>query len=220
MAMSRILVGTLAGAIGVLAMSLSAHPQSHVGLSREDIKKAIAFGSFGDPKPYSLKDVELGAVYTPFLRVAFAAHQARRNGALLDAADINDRILEPIAYIAFRWPCCDDGYVPPAGVVSSPIFTKWTAIPPSRRSPGALPFVADWWRNGVDPLWVSAGGSVLSTFGATAPFADTVMVAAFPLSCLTSDHRFVLYKQWRSQEDVVVRSIVYYGQVPSGAIWQ
>ncbi len=44
------------------------------------------------------------------------------------------------------------------------------------------------------PLWVNRDLSQVSTLGAPLPFADIVLVAAFPISVLTPGLDFVVYR--------------------------
>jgi hypothetical protein len=49
---------------------------------------------------------------------------------------------------------------------------------------------------GEQPLWISYDLSRLSAFGESAPFNDTVLIAAFPLAALRADHLFVIYREY------------------------
>lgn len=86
---------------------LEAQPQV---LTRAAMEQAIAFGATHEPRPYLLRHggrednpVVVGAVYTPFLRVAFLSYAATQRGEKLEPADVDPAVTEPLAYIAFRW---------------------------------------------------------------------------------------------------------------------
>lgn len=56
------------------------------GLDRALIEEALSLGASGEVRPYELKESGHvnGAVYTPFVRVAFAARAASLRGEVLE----------------------------------------------------------------------------------------------------------------------------------------
>jgi hypothetical protein len=99
-----------------------------VTLSQKDIADAIQLGNFGEPRPYVLRvrssdpsrksEVSLGAIYTPFVRVALTARAERDAGHVLSTDEVDPKLLEPVVYIAFRWferdtTHPDSDYAPP-----------------------------------------------------------------------------------------------------------
>jgi hypothetical protein len=105
------------GCAVLFAAPLVAQPSST--LTPKDIHEAIEWGLTGDPSPYLLhhqdgrtgngvNSVIVGAVYTPFLRVALAAKAARDKREDFTPADVKAAWIEPVVYVAFRWYCCVD----------------------------------------------------------------------------------------------------------------
>jgi hypothetical protein len=89
-------------------------------LSERDIADAIEFGTVGRPEPYVIrhaapKDVPntlsriVAAVYTPYIRVALVARASANSGARLLQSAVGYDLTQPIAYVVYRWTCCDDG---------------------------------------------------------------------------------------------------------------
>jgi len=176
------------------------------GLTRAALEEAIAFGATHEPQPYLLRHagredntVVVGAVYTPFLRVAFLSHAAAERGERLEPADVTPVVTEPLAYIAFRWYGRD--------VVDPSRAEEFAALPPRvamLRTPppsvekAGVPFSTV--RSGVPPVWSKPAGALLETFGATLPYDDVAFVAAYPLESLTPLRTFVMYKALYTEE--------------------
>src|SRR5262245_53374490 len=66
-------------------------------LTAAQIEQAIEFGRLDNPAPYPLRQASLpgrprgivvGAVYTPFIRVALAAHAAAADGRVINIGEI------------------------------------------------------------------------------------------------------------------------------------
>jgi hypothetical protein len=77
-------------------------------LGRLDIKAAIAWGESGGAAAYSLRakhdrTVEVGLVYTPFVRVALAAAAARAAGSALSLDAVPATLTQAIVYVVI-WP--------------------------------------------------------------------------------------------------------------------
>ena len=194
----RTAVGSLIVAVLVTAHVL-AEPRS--SLSPRDIADSIRLGQEGDPQPYLMRHVTsnparknttiVGVVYTPFIRIALAAHAAREAGRPFTAADVRDEWLEPVAYIAFRWYVTDSVH----NLDDVPANVAWVPNSSLRLGPGRAP--------GVKPRAVRRGAeaiALLSSFGATAPYADIALVAAFPAELLRTDGRFVVSKELPRKE--------------------
>jgi hypothetical protein len=167
-------------------------------LSAKDIQEAIDFGTYDIPQPYLLHTVGvtahvenrtiLGAVYTPFVRVALAAHAAHTAGRELRADEVSSDLTDPIIYVAFRWYCCDEGPGQPRHWSLDEVLRRrnyhvdWEPV-----GPGLL------LSRGDPPLWISYDLSRLNAFGEPLPYDDIVLIAAFPMAALRSDHLFVIY---------------------------
>ncbi|HEV8397633.1 MAG TPA: hypothetical protein VGQ37_25295 [Vicinamibacterales bacterium] len=175
-------------------------------LTRAAIEEAIVFGATHDPQPYLLRHagredntVVVGAVYTPFLRVAFLSHAAAARGEHLEAADVNPVLTEPLAYIAFRWYGRD--VVDPSRAEEFAALRPRVAMlrtPPPSVERAGVPFSTV--RGGVPPVWWKPAKELLETFGATLPYDDVAFVAAYPLESLTPLRTFVMYKAIYTEE--------------------
>ena len=155
--------------------SVSAQPTT---LSPKDIEDAILLGWYHDPEPYLLRGpgkpgaptsegrATVGAVYTPFIRVALASKAARLTGRPFERSDVSSQLLEPVVYVVLRWYCCDH---------EQPDPTTFDANRTSDHSillPGEPNIIVGNWvqaRVTTRPLWVSRD---LSRLGADPPFAD------------------------------------------------
>lgn len=187
-------------------------------LSPADIEDAIRFGQYYDPEPYMLRGaglpgaetserrIHVGAVYTPFIRVALASKAARLTGHIFDRSDVPSQLLEPVVYIVFRWyglSCCQQELATFDAISPS----NHRILHPAEPAPAAFNAKRTWdhkivlpdgpafWgspaRVTTRPLWVSRD---LSLLGTAPPFSDAVLVAAYPLSVLTSGDDFVIYR--------------------------
>jgi hypothetical protein len=187
---------------------LSAPPlfaQASDTLTPKDIDEAIRWGMDGEPTPYLLRHdgppgkvnpAIVGAIYTPFLRVALAAKAARSAGRDFASGDVTPSLIEPVIYVAFRWYCCVD---PDHGVD----LASWDpsrapadyqiAMPGDRvaRSHSRLRVTAS-------PLSISRDISLLARFGGDLPYRDVVLIATYPVSVLPSGPSFVIYRKWPS----------------------
>ncbi len=180
-------------------------------LTPSEIEEAIRLGREAAPAPYLLhfvtpvgsptrNPVIVGAVYTPFLRVALASKAARAEGRRFTSSDVSGDLAAPVVYVAFRWYCCDgvhgsdpDSWDP----FKHPFDYKIAAVrdaeaaevdagraASSRRRPVATP-----------PIWIKYGASVLDQFGGQPPFRDVVIVAAYPMSVLSTRYTFTIYRE-------------------------
>jgi len=121
-------------------------------LTPKDIDEAIQWGLTSAPSPYLLhhedgrpgsgvNSVIVGAIYTPFLRVALAAKAARDKREDFTSADVQGPWIEPVVYVAFRWYCCvdaDHGNEPATWDPSKPPVDYKIAVPGDKWS-AAIP---------------------------------------------------------------------------------
>jgi len=190
----------------VVAYALLAGPvrADSVGtLTSTEIDEAIEWGVNGDPEPYLLhhagqpgrvNPVIVGAVYTPFLRVALAAKAARQAGRTFAQSDVSQSLIEPLAYVALRWYCCDRDRNDPASFDPFMPFDYKIATPGDRvvRAPYGLRVTAS-------PVWIKRDISILASFGGDLPYRDVVLVAAYPISVLSTACDFVIYRELPSR---------------------
>jgi len=156
-------------------------------LDRDAIEAAIAEGRRGQPTAYLLRRVlpgggsatgeAAGTVYTPSLRVAWAAHAAQRAGWVLEPEDVPTWMTAPLLYVALRAPLEPGDELPRLAVVPTDATISCRVAHPTV----------------VRPLWRSAAGAI-TRFGAPPPFPDLGLVAAFPLEVVDEDVDFVAYR--------------------------
>jgi hypothetical protein len=174
-------------------------------LAPKDIDEAIAWGTQGNPAPYLLhyrgrpgrvNVVIVGAVYTPFLRVALAAKFAREAGRSFTHNDVSPNLIEPLAYVALRWYCCDPDRADPAN------FDPWTPFDYQIAVPGDRVLrLMPGHHVTASPMWITRDVSLLESFGGKLPYRDVVLVAAYPMSVLSTMCDFVIYRELHSQAD-------------------
>jgi hypothetical protein len=185
-------------------------------LTRAAIADAIALGEAREPEPYLLghagdarTPIVVGAVYTPFLRVALLSRAAALRGERLDPESLDPALTEPLVYVAFRWYCCDTAVGTPdashafdavrAQAVMLPLSNAVTTR--SRGTVGPQPFA------GTPPVWSKPGIAVLEQFGAAPTHDDVTLVAAFPLESLTAGRRFAVYKDTGTLANIRVGAV-------------
>jgi hypothetical protein len=203
----------------VVGFGFGQYPQAQGGLTPAEIEEAIAFGATHEPEPYLLRHagsenapLAVGAVYTPFLRVVFQARAAARQGERLTPSDVTGAMAAPLAYIAFRWYCCDRNEAPELAAVVPQVLMFREPARSTASHPG-LPFSA-MPRRGVKPVWLMQGSEYLQSFGAEPPFDDVVFVAAYPLDVLTPLRTFAIFKRWETDEvPGPVSGMIRYGVV-------
>jgi hypothetical protein len=173
-------------------------------LTRQDIDDAIQWGVTGNPLPYLLhhddgrpghgvNSVIVGNIYTPFLRVALAAKAARDTGEDLTPADVKATWIEPVFYLVFHWYCCIDrdhrnDFATVGPLQDAPVDYK-IAVPGDTVLRG-FPL-----RVTASPLWVRHDMSLLTSFGGEPPHGDVVLIAAYPMSALSTSSDFVFYRE-------------------------
>jgi hypothetical protein len=194
----------LAFVAGTVVFAGSVLARSSDTLTPKDIDEAIEWGMKGDPSPYLLHHAGqptkmnpaiVGAIYTPFLRVALAAKAAREARRSFTARDVPPSLVEPVAYVALRWYCCDrDHGTDPANFDPSTPFDYKIVVPGARvlRANSSLQVTAS-------PLWVRRDVSLLASFGGDLPYRDVVLVAAYPMSVLSAPCDFVIYREFPSR---------------------
>ena len=161
------------------------------GLQRTEVQAAIALGREGEPGSYVLHRVQpasgqssaiepAGVVYTPFLRVAWAAHARQPSGRPLTVDEVPAAMAAPVLYVALRTPPlagADDLGVPSVAVV--PADTATCCLDPQPTL--------------IRPLWVSDDPAVTARFGARVPFTDLGVIAAYPIEVLRGGLDFVAF---------------------------
>jgi hypothetical protein len=127
---------------------------------------AIEYGTSRVPSPYELKEKSgrvNGAVYTPFVRVAFAARALTQAGRPVTIADIPSSAVQPVTWFAMRWGPEDQVRVPAEAAANAlGVVLSGPHVPEA-----------------TQPVWTSRDLGVLTTFGAPVPFDDAAIVAAF-----------------------------------------
>lgn len=192
---------------GVLAIGAPAVDAQRSALTPSEIDAAINWGVSGEAAPYALPiwteyvrgvpvvnppSLILGAVYTPFVRVALAAKAARQSNTSLTPED-GRRMAEPLVYVAFRWSCCDDEHG-----ITPETFNPFTPFDYHIAVPGDPP-EASRWHLSTPPVWVNRNVALLDAFGG-APYPDVVFVAAYPLTVLSTPTDFIIYRQVESRD--------------------
>jgi hypothetical protein len=199
----RRLMRRLPVVVACALLATSVHAGSTRTLTSKEIDEAIEWGMNGDPAPYLLhhagqpgrvNPVIVGAVYTPFLRVALAAKVARQAGRTFAQSDVSQSLIEPVAYIALRWYCCDRDRNDPASFDPLTPFDYKIAAPGDRvlRPNSGL-------RVTTSPVWTTRDVSLLASFGGDLPYRDVVLVAAYPMSVFSTACDFVIYRELPSR---------------------
>ncbi len=161
------------------------------GLDRTQLQDAIALGREGEPGSYVLHRVAstgdpaptiepAGVVYTPFLRVAWAAHARQSSGRPLTLDEVPAWMAAPVFYVALRTPSvarAADLGAPSLAVVPAGFATCCLEPQPTL----------------VRPLWMRDDPAVTARFGATVPFSDLGIIAAYPIEALRGGLDFVAF---------------------------
>lgn len=159
-------------------------------LSEQEVVRAIEFGLGHRIEPHELQGNGYVAalLYTPFVRIAMAAHAARAQGAMFELANVPDAWRERVVYVAMRW--FPYGPAEPGGPHADNQEVSVTLVPR-----GKLPDYVD----RVDPIWLSRDTALLTAFGAKVPYPDVVAIAAFPMATLLADHEFIVFRRTVTQ---------------------
>ena len=167
--------------------------RARAGLDRTQIQAAIAWGQAGAPGPYLLHRVRsadtprpeaepAGVVYTPFLRIAWAAHARQASGVPLAVDEVPAWMAAPVFYVALRAPSAVQvGALGPPSIVVVPPDTATCCLE-------SQPTVAR-------PVWISDDSAVTARFGATLPFSDLGVIAAYPIAVLRAGLDFVAFRR-------------------------
>ena len=161
------------------------------GLDQKQVQDAIARGQEGEPGAYILHRVlsagnqppagePAGVVYTPFLRVAWAAHARQLSARPLTLDEVPAWMAAPVFYVALRTPPvapAADLETPALAVVPADVATCCLEPQPTL----------------VRPLWMTADPAVTTRFGAPVPFSDLGVIAAFPIEVLRPGLDFVAF---------------------------
>ena len=161
------------------------------GLNRTQVQAALARGRKGEPGSFVLHRVAsasgrspaiepAGVVYTPLLRVAWAAHARQPSGRPLTVDEVPAWMAAPVLYVALRTPpAAGAGDLGPPSVAVVPADTATCCLEPQPTL--------------VRPLWMSDDPAVTARFGATVPFNDLGVIAAYPIEVLRSGLDFVAF---------------------------
>ena len=161
------------------------------GLDRRQVEDAIARGREGEPAAYLLHRVvsadgqppviePAGVVYTPFLRVAWAAHVRQSSGRPLGVDEVPGWMTAPVFYVALRTPAASptaDLGAPALAIVPADTATCCAEPQPTL----------------VRPLWMTDDPAVIARFGAPVPFSDLGVIAAYPIEVLRPGLDFVAF---------------------------
>ena len=161
------------------------------GLDRNTVQAAVAWGQESEPESYVLHRVRsasdqaptrepAGVVYTPFLRIAWAAYARQRSGRPLTVDEVPAWMAAPVLYVVLRAPpVARAGDLGTPSVAVVPAATATCCLEPQ-------PTV-------IRPLWMTDDPAVTARFGATVPFGDLGVIAAYPIEVLRSGLDFVAF---------------------------
>ena len=161
------------------------------GLDRNMVQAAVAWGEEGEPGSYVLRRVPsagepvgasepAGVVYTPFLRIAWAAHARQSSGRQLSVDAVPAWMAAPVLYVVLRAPPeARAGGLDTPAVAVVPTDTATCCLEPQPTL--------------TRPLWVTDDPAVTARFGATVPFSDLGVIAAYPIEAFRSDLDFVAF---------------------------
>ena len=159
--------------------------------TEQQVQDAIELGRRGEPGAYVLHRVAAtrdptpaiepaGVVYTSFLRVAWAAHARQTSGRPLTLDEVPAWMAAPVFYVALRTPSVArtaDLGSPSLAVVPAGMATCCLEPQPTL----------------VRPLWTRDDPAVTARFGATVPFSDLGIIAAYPIEALRGGLDFVAF---------------------------
>ena len=167
---------------------LTARPE--VGLDRTQLEAAVARGREGAPESYVFNRVPsagdptpssepAGVAYTPFLRVAWAAHAREAAGRPLSVDEVPSWLASSVVYLALRRPSAATDVLGTPAVVAIRPDTATCCLDPQ-------PTV-------IRPLWMTDNPEVIARFGAEVPFSDLGVIAVFPIEVLQGGLDVVAY---------------------------
>ena len=162
---------------------------SHLALTSSQIEAALTLGRQGEPPTYALTQVggagqpgsrPAGVVYTPFLRVAWASYARAAAGRPLRANEVPGWMRAAVVYVAMRGPV-ETGSGAPLFLSAVP-----ADAPTCCRQP--QPTLAR-------PLWMTNDITALTRFGASVPFDDLAVIAAYPPTILHLETDIVAFRR-------------------------
>ena len=172
-----------------LVLSGQSHTAAHRFPASADldgtlIQEAIAWGENAKPEPYLLypehRQHAWIAVYTPFVRVALAAHTAKQRGSRISPSELPNWIVERVVHVVVR----------PAEAQVMSARRLYPEDPPLWETPiteigleqrGRAPFLAF-----IAPKWITRDLLYLNDLGGP-PFTNAVAAAGFAPESLTSE---------------------------------
>ena len=161
------------------------------GLDQRQVQDAVALGREGEPGSYVLRRVlpagdqtptiePAGVVYTPFLRVAWAAHARQSSGRPLSVHEVPAWMTAPVFYVVLRTPSVAPAADPRTlALAVVPADTATCCLEPQPTL--------------IRPLWITDDPAVTTRFGAPVPFSDVGVIAAFPVELLRGGLDFVAF---------------------------
>jgi len=150
---------------------------------------AVQAGSQADaPEPYWLLHTRMGsddvgnavigAVYTPFARVALAARERKMKGEALSIADAESIIADRRLYVVLRWE------------------RDLGELDPGTAQIRAMPRAAEQFSEArsLRPLSSFDGHRAAAVLGSEPPWADVGAVGVFPPDMFSPEYDFVIFK--------------------------
>jgi hypothetical protein len=194
--MTKLILSITASLLFLSASSPFAQPLER--LNGSQINEALELGRTADPKPYPLRHLDptgknrgavIGAIYTPFIRVAIASRDATIRGVALTQDTLDPAILDPVVYVAFKSSCC---FVAPSDAQFKLVTPEDAERVPLPRFPGSVPKLRI-----TAPIATYVAGQmdrILEIFGERQQLDELILVAAYPLEALLKLDDFVIYR--------------------------
>lgn len=193
----------------IFVVSLPARSHAETTLSLAEVQAAIDWGiSHDDIGPYLLHHAEgdgtnavvVGAVYTPFVRIALMSRRAFLEGQRLEPADLPAHFAESRIDIAARWYPKMGGCAlhDQTNVIVAP---KGVGVAAALQRGGRLPSVVR------DASW-------LRFFAPEPPYPDIAVVVSYPMKILRDDVDFLVWREGASDRGLPCTSIET-GRMPS-----
>jgi hypothetical protein len=176
--------------VAIVALQVVAAPPRSLSsgdrLSDWEVLAAIESAQTNPAGPRELRFLPGGPVvavaYSPTTRIGTAARFALARGRVLSLPEASGDLRERVVYIAIR-----DTLRSPDPRISlrdtdSRVYLAFKSPTPNR--------------DRIEPLWLSRSpSSVLGAFGASLPFPDIALVAAFPMAAVQADWWVVASRQ-------------------------
>jgi hypothetical protein len=183
----------------LLGSFASANAQPPHVMTLNDVEAAIEFGLSKEPKPYPVRHIErpgktprtiIADVYTPFVRIAHAARQAKASGQTMTPASVPPGLLEPVIYVSFRPACKTQEWL------LSAAYDEYEVLNPGFQFPEMTVSAVNP-RLTHRPLSVSRDPHVLAEFSGTHVCERSVLVAKYSIEALFSGHDFIVSRTAR-----------------------